>query len=143
PRSFDLIVCQDVLEHVEDDVGSAAAMAEAVRPGGRLTILVPAHPRLFGSLDETYGHHRRYTRERLRGLVESAGLVVGDLYSFNLLGLPGWWWKSRRSASHLGSGSLAAYDAMGRLWRPVEHRMRPPVGLSVVVHAYRPRHPRP
>jgi 2-polyprenyl-3-methyl-5-hydroxy-6-metoxy-1,4-benzoquinol methylase len=139
PGAFDLVVCQNVLEHIEDDAAATAAMAGALCPGGRLTMLVPAHPRLFGTLDETYGHHRRYTHERLRGVVEEAGLTVVDLYAFNLLGIPGWWWKSRRAASAIGGGSLAVYEALLALWRPVERRWRPPVGLSAVVHAQRPQ----
>src|SRR5204863_4821599 len=73
---LDLVVCQNVLEHIEDDQGSIDAMAGALAPGGRLTLLVPAHPRLYGPLDDAYGHYRRYTRHRLHLLFERAGLEV-------------------------------------------------------------------
>ena len=65
----DLVVCQNVLEHIADDYGAVADMGRALRPGGHLSLLVPAHPRLYGPLDAAYGHHRRYTRERLRDVV--------------------------------------------------------------------------
>jgi SAM-dependent methyltransferase len=135
---WDYVLCQNVLEHIEDDHAAMSAMAAGLRPGGRLTVLVPAHPRLYGALDRTFGHHRRYTRERLRDVVESAGLVITDLHAFNLLGVPGWWVKNRRGAGEIGSGALRAYEALLRAWRPVERRMRPPWGLSVIAHAQRP-----
>jgi SAM-dependent methyltransferase len=135
---LDLVVCQNVLEHVEDDQAAIVTMATALRPGGRLFVLVPAHPRLYGSLDRSYGHHRRYTRERLLELARGADLHVRHVYSFNLLGVLGWWVKSRRRATDLGSGSLAVYDQLVRVWRPLEERVRPPWGLSVILQADRP-----
>jgi SAM-dependent methyltransferase len=138
PASFDFALSQNVFEHIEDDHAAVAAVARALRPGGRLMILVPAHPRLYGPLDRAYGHYRRYTRERLRSVVERAGLGVERLYSFNALGIVGWWAKSRTGAREIGSASLRAYEALLAAWRPIEERLDLPVGLSLIVHARRP-----
>jgi SAM-dependent methyltransferase len=138
PRGFDFVLCQNVLEHVRDHERAVELMAAALRLGGRLTILVPANPALFGALDREYGHLRRYTRQALRNVVEGAGLGVTDLYPFNALGIVGWWVKNRTGATSLGTRSLAAYEALLPLWRPIERRMRPPWGLSLVAHAERP-----
>jgi SAM-dependent methyltransferase len=135
---FGFVLCQNVLEHVRDDAGAAAELAAALRPGGRLGLLVPAHPRLLGSLDRAYGHERRYSRERLERLIRDAGLELEELRSFNLLGVAGWWWKSRRGAGQLGRGSLRAYEAILPLWRPLERLLRPRAGLSLVAVARRP-----
>jgi SAM-dependent methyltransferase len=134
----DFVLCQNVLEHIDDERASVAAMGAALRPGGRLGILVPAHPRLYGTLDETYGHHRRYTRERLGGLVDAAGLERLDLYAFNLLGVAGWAAKRRSRAKSLGRRPLAIYEALLVLWKPIERRIRFPWGLSAIVIARRP-----
>jgi SAM-dependent methyltransferase len=136
--SCDFVLAQNVIEHIEDDAGAVAAMRDALRPGGRLTVLAPAHPRLYGSIDRAYGHHRRYDRPGLRAALESTGLTVDDLYFFNLLGLPGWWLQSRRGAQGIGRRSLAAYEVLLSLWKPIEQRLRPPWGLSLVAHAHRP-----
>jgi SAM-dependent methyltransferase len=136
--TFDFALSQNVFEHVEDDHAAVAAVAKVLRPGGRLMILVPAHPRLYGPLDKAYGHYRRYTRERLRSLVEGAGLEVERLYSFNALGILGWWAKSRTGAQGIGSSPLKVYEAMLAAWRPIERRFDLPVGLSLIVHARRP-----
>ena len=132
-------MCQNVLEHIDDDGGAVASMAATLRPGGHMTLLVPAHPRLYNRLDRSYDHHRRYTRERLVGLVETAGLKLDDLYSFNLLGVPGWWVQGFRRSPGLGTGSLRVYEALLRAWKPVERRVRLPWGLSLIAHASRPR----
>jgi SAM-dependent methyltransferase len=138
PDDRDLVVALNVVEHIPDDHAAVAAMARALRPGGVLTLLVPAHPRLYGRLDVKYEHQRRYTKERLRDVVESAGLSVIDLYRFNALGIAGWVVKSRTGDARLDPRSLAAYERMLPAYRwLVEDRFRPPVGLSLIVHARR------
>lgn len=138
PESFDFVLCQNVIEHVEDDSAAVAAMAEALRPGGRLGLLTPAHPRLYGSLDSQYGHFRRYTRERLARILREAGLEIERLYSFNVLGIPGWWVSGRLGRRELSERALRAYDALAAVWRPLEERTSPRVGLSVIAHARKP-----
>src|SRR4051794_2694356 len=83
----DFLLCQNVLEHIDDHQGAMREMADALAPGGRLALLVPAHPALYGSLDRQYGHFRRYSKEVVSDVVRGAGLELDDLYSFNLLGV--------------------------------------------------------
>ena len=45
-------VAVNVLEHVKEDVESIRRLSDLVRPGGRLVLLVPAMPALYGKLDE-------------------------------------------------------------------------------------------
>ncbi|HXP28739.1 MAG TPA: class I SAM-dependent methyltransferase [Solirubrobacteraceae bacterium] len=134
----DFLLCQNVLEHIDEEVPALRAMAAALRPGGHLTLLVPAHPRLYGNLDRLYGHYRRYTREHLRDVVTAAGLEIDELYSFNLLGVPGWWINRFRHSPQISSSSLRAYEALLRLWQPIERRRRPPWGLSLIAQARKP-----
>jgi SAM-dependent methyltransferase len=133
----DLVVCQNVLEHIEDHAGAVRTMASTLRPGGHLVLLVPAGPRLYGPLDETYGHFRRYTRDVLRSVVTAADLEVEDLYSFNLLGIPGWWVSNRRGKENITPASIRAYEALLKVWRPIERRTKPRWGLSLIVRARR------
>src|SRR6266516_2174094 len=98
---FDLVLCQNVLEHVADDREALEEIARVLAPGGWLALVVPAHPALYGSLDRAYGHHRRYRREELVRLVGESGLELRAAYPFNLLGVPGWWLSSRRRATGL------------------------------------------
>jgi SAM-dependent methyltransferase len=138
-ESIDFILCQNVLEHIKDDALSLGAMAATLKPGGRLFLLVPANPSLYGPLDSAYGHERRYTKSLVRERVLGAGLELDDLYSFNALGIPGWWVQNRRgSDAELSSNSLKAYEMLLRAWKPIERRWRPPVGLSVIARARKP-----
>ena len=51
----------NVLEHIEDDAAAVRRFRSVLPEGGRLVILVPALPALYGSIDEAIGHFRRYT----------------------------------------------------------------------------------
>jgi SAM-dependent methyltransferase len=134
----DFVLCQNVLEHIGAEIPAVRAMASALRPGGRLTLLVPAHPRLYGNLDRLYGHHRRYTREHLAEVVAGAGLELDRLYSFNLLGIAGWWANRSRSSPGISRRSLQMYELLLRAWQPVERRMQLRWGLSLIAHARKP-----
>jgi SAM-dependent methyltransferase len=136
---FRFALCQNVLEHIDDDRAALSAVVDALEPGGELAVLVPAHPALTGRLDRRFGHCRRYTRDGLRSLVADAGAVLDSLRSFNLLGVPGWWLAGRTDRVDITEGSLRLYEALVPLWRPVEERLRLPVGLSLVARAHRRR----
>jgi SAM-dependent methyltransferase len=60
-----LVLMMDVLEHVPDDFRLLSLVASAIRPGAYLLITVPANPRLWNRHDESFGHYRRYNRDRL------------------------------------------------------------------------------
>lgn len=135
---LDAVVSQNVIEHIEDDVAAVRAMAAALRPGGVLSLQVPAHPSLYGALDRVYGHYRRYTRKSLTQVLEAAGLEVIELRSFNLLGVLGWLANRNRSAPRVSRGAIKVFEAMLSVWRPIEERLRPRFGLSLLVHARRP-----
>jgi SAM-dependent methyltransferase len=86
--AFDLVCLFDVLEHLDDDGAALTEVRRVLRPGGRVLIHVPAHPLLFAQNDEVSGHRRRYTRRRLRRVVEESGLEVQRLSGSDLLLLP-------------------------------------------------------
>jgi len=132
------VLCQNVLEHIEDDEAALAAVAAALAPGGEVALLVPAHPFLFGRLDRRFGHHRRYTRGRVRHIVAAAGLELVRLRSFNLLGVPGWWVAGHTELLGISDRSLRVYEALVPVARPLEEALRPRLGLSLVARARRP-----
>lgn len=136
--SVDLVICQNVLEHVEDDRLAFEEMVSALVPGGRIFLLVPALPRLFGSLDAQYGHLRRYQPADLRELAAENKLEDLSIRYFNALGIIGWWVKCRIRATGIGSASLRVYETFLKAWRPVEDRVRIPVGLSLILEARKP-----
>jgi len=83
--SMDLVTAFDVLEHIEEDYLAAAEITRVLRPGGTALIAVPADMALWSAHDEAVGHVRRYDREMLTTVLVKGGLVVEDLWSWNVL----------------------------------------------------------
>ncbi len=93
--AFDTIVCLNVLEHLKDDVGALLHMKQALKPGGKLFLFVPAHQALYGKLDELAGHFRRYSRGSMRDALLEAGFRVNRVRYFNPVGGLGWWVQAK------------------------------------------------
>ena len=128
---FDSIICFNVLEHIPDDRGVAATLRDRLEPGGRLLALVPAHPRLFGSLDEMLDHERRYTKASFGRMLTDAGLTVEHLRYVNPLGTLGWLISSRiLKRRRIPAQQLRAYDRFVPFLRRLD-ALRLPFGLSV------------
>jgi SAM-dependent methyltransferase len=68
---FDLIYTLNVLEHIEDDFGTAQKLYAHLKPGGTLFIYVPAFQFLYSDFDQKVGHVRRYSKDRLESLAHS------------------------------------------------------------------------
>lgn len=88
PASFDAVCAFDVVEHVDQDAASVAALAERVRPGGYLVVTVPAYQWMWSRHDESHHHKRRYTRPEITAMVRAAGLEVVKSSYFNAVLFP-------------------------------------------------------
>lgn len=87
-RRYDLIGLFDVLEHVEADTASLAALAGRLGEGGKILVTVPAFPALWSKHDERHHHFRRYTRASLAKVAAEAGLRVSYSSYFNFFLFP-------------------------------------------------------
>ena len=137
--NLDAAVSSNVLEHLADDVGCLRRLREALRPGGALAVFVPARAELFGSLDESVGHERRYTRTLLRARLQEAGFFVEWVRYGNLAGVLPWLVTGRvLQRRAIASPSLRVFD---RWVLPVASRverwLRIPYGLNVAALARR------
>ena len=70
----DVVLLNDVIEHVPDDRALLAGVVAAMRPGALLVITVPADMRLWSPHDERMGHHRRYDVPMLARALEGMPL---------------------------------------------------------------------
>lgn len=78
--TFDLIVCSEVLEHIEDEQAAVRHLYALTAPTGHVILTVPG-----GSLsrfDIAIGHYRHYSQANLARLVESAGFRIKTLFSW-------------------------------------------------------------
>lgn len=82
------VVCFDVLEHVQTDGGFIRSIERSMVPGAILILSVPAHPFLWSTHDEQLGHHRRYTRRRLRQLLVENRFDIISLEWLNITLFP-------------------------------------------------------
>ncbi len=138
--NLDTIVCLNVLEHIERDVDALRYMNGVLAPGGRLLLLVPAHPWLYSTLDEDLGHYRRYTRRELQGKLESTGYQIERCFYLNLAGIAGWWLNGRvLKRRQLPGNQLKLYESLAPVFRRVEQGLGMRWGLSVVFVARRPK----
>jgi glycosyltransferase involved in cell wall biosynthesis len=134
---IDTIVCSNVLEHIEQDRETLIDFASELSPGGRLVLLVPALPALYGSLDVHLQHFRRYTKSHLAQLVAAAGFEVDDVRFLNRPGVFGWWFNSRvLRRTVLPKGQLRAFGWLEPFLR-WEEKHPPSFGLSLLVLAHK------
>jgi len=129
---LDTIICFNVLEHVAEDLAALQGMRGLLTRGGRVVLLVPALPALYGTLDAALGHVRRYRGPELRAKIQAAGFRLTHMEYFNLGGVPGWWLTGRvLRRSMIPSASLRLYDLLVPLFR-LERWLRWRVGQSLI-----------
>ena len=79
PRDpYDLLLCGEVLEHIEDDEGFLGHMNRIARPNATLVLTVPIDMSLWSEADANAGHFRRYSREEIFEKLERNGFQVED-----------------------------------------------------------------
>lgn len=82
---YDLIVCGEVLEHIEDDVSAMKKLYTALKPNGHLIVTVPNDPKQWNADDEVEGHVRRYAKKEMAEKLSNAGFEVIEV---RFLGFP-------------------------------------------------------
>lgn len=77
---FDVVICEQVLEHVEDPCAAARNLRGLCAPGGHVIVSTPFLIRIH----EEWGMHDfwRFTPRGLRTLLERAGLEVDEVGSW-------------------------------------------------------------
>jgi glycosyltransferase involved in cell wall biosynthesis len=130
---FDTVLCLNVLEYLAEPAAVLRSLRATLKPGGRIIVLVPQGPGLFGSLDHSMGHKRRYSAETARQAVESQGFDIERIWGFNKAGAPPWWMYSKVAGSRrINKLTLKLFDKSVWLWRRVD-RVIPWRGLSLIL----------
>jgi SAM-dependent methyltransferase len=135
---FDLVVCMNVLEHIEDHAGALRHMLNLLAPGGTLFLLVPAHQWLYSSFDRESGHWRRYNKRDIRRLLErvAAGMPISiRQFYFNGIGALGYGvvYKLLRKPPRASAASEIGW--FDRVMVPIQRRLEGgwlPFGISLV-----------
>lgn len=133
-HAFDTVYCVNVLEHIQDDVAALQMFRDALAPGGRVLIFVPALQMAYGPLDAELGHHRRYSKAALARAFASAGLELEMIRFTNPIGLLGWLYNTYITRARVHSvGQVKLFERLIAWWAlPLERLITPPIGLSLM-----------
>ena len=132
---FDTVVGLNLLEYAEDPAQLTSNLTGALKPGGRLLVLVPQGRRLYGALDKALGLKRRFRRTELQQLLEAQGLEVEATHQINKVSAPFWLIQSRIfHRKRLGKPMLKLFDKTVWLWRLFD-KVLPWPGLSLIMVA--------
>jgi SAM-dependent methyltransferase len=131
---FDSVVLVNTIEHVESDEDLLKTVHRMLAPRGTVLLLAPALPSLYGSLDEAFGHVRRYTKHVLASKMGRAGFHIERLHYLNLPGVISWFmagkifrWRT------LQPKSVRTYDRWVVPWiSRIERYWKPGIGQSLV-----------
>lgn len=137
--SINAFVLVNVLEHIEDDAQAVQWMFEALAPGGKLALFVPALPRLMSDLDRAHGHFRRYRRRDLVRLMEMVGAEIEVLHFFDMAGIVPWWLLNTIGGkTDFNLPAIRVFDSLvipPARW--LETRFPPPIGKNLVMVAHK------
>ena len=100
---YDVVICDQVLEHVVDPVAAARTLRSLCRPGATCIVTVPFLYRIHNSPSDYW----RFTPAGLRVLLERAGFVEVETHA---------WGNRVAAARHLWNGYLGA-----RRWRSLRN----------------------
>lgn len=73
-RSFDIVICSEVLEHLPDCRPALASIVSHLRRGGHVLITVPHSMRYWSRADEFAGHYCRFEYEDFLAELKRASL---------------------------------------------------------------------
>jgi SAM-dependent methyltransferase len=133
----DSVVLVNVLEHISDDAALLLQIYQCLRPGGCVLLFVPALSWNYGSLDEAFGHWRRYSKRGLVQKFEQAQFRVQVMRYVNAMGIASWFFAGRvLRQTTLKPAQVRWYDRWIIPWSfRLEQICEPPLGQSLLAVA--------
>jgi SAM-dependent methyltransferase len=96
---YDLVLCSEVIEHVENDGMVLRNLADLTAPGG--TVVLTTQTGKMYRTEEFLGHIRHYNPRDLCTRVEETGLKIQKFY------VAGWpWLNAQKVAAHYWQGTV-------------------------------------
>lgn len=148
-NTFDVIVCSEVLEHVENYPAILREIRRILKPAGRLAISVPRRwpEKICWWLSDEYhqvdgGHVRIFNARKLQNTIEKTGFIFSEKHWAHALHSPYWWlrclfWKNQETSRLVKMyHRFLVWDLMDkpRFTRLLEKCLNPLCGKSVVMY---------
>lgn len=138
-KRFDSIICLNVLEHIEHDEQALSNIYNLLRPDGHFILLVPIHGFLYGSIDRSIHHFRRYKPAKLTEQLHKKKFQILLHRKENFLGAIGWFLAGKLFGNTtVGSFQIKIFNLIAPFVLPLEDLHEPPFGTSVLVVAKKP-----
>ena len=146
---FDLVICSEVLEHIQDHKTAVSEAVRVLKPGKTLVVSVPRYlpEQICWALSDNYhtvhnGHVRIYKKKTLVDLLESAGLTQLGFHFAHSLHVPYWWLKclvgpEREDCRPVNAyHSFLVWDMMKKPWitQFLDKMLNPILGKSMVLY---------
>ncbi|MBB5210046.1 class I SAM-dependent methyltransferase [Microbulbifer hydrolyticus] len=149
---FDVVICSEVLEHIEDYQGVLNEINRVLKPSGVFAATVPAFfPEwVCWKLSDDYhqvegGHIRIFREKQLRRSVEALGHQYFARHKAHALHAPYWWlkclfWGRDDHPLITGYHRVLVWDLMQkpRLTRWLEKLLNPLLGKSIALYFVKP-----
>lgn len=135
------VICNNVLEHVQDDLKALANINKILDKQGNLILILPAFKFLYSKWDKAVGHFRRYDLKDISGKLSQAGFCIEKKFYMNGLGLFAWFLNGRvlgNTPNTRGSVRKQAvfFDRyIVNYLRKFEAIFHPPFGQSLIIVA--------
>ena len=135
-NTFDSVLYVNVLEHIEDDKNELSYAYKTVKEKGHLLIFVPALSFLYSDLDKKVGHYRRYHKQGLVELIQSAGFSIKKVKYFDISGIIPWYFAFVLFKKTTTEGNVSLYDRLiVPVMRKFESIITPIIGKNLLLVA--------
>ncbi len=134
--NFDTALSINVFEHIENDLVALQNTSALLGNVGRFVLVVPAHEWLYGTMDRSIGHYRRYAKASLADKLRQAGFRVERQKYINAVGALGWFMNGRILKQRVPpSGQLKLFNLIVPVLQRFESIFSPPFGVSLLTIA--------
>mgnify|MGYP005857953713 CR=1 FL=1 len=131
--NIDTVVAVSVIEHVQDDLKALKNINKILINGGKAIIHVPLFETLYGSIDSSLGHFRRYSVKEIKEKMELCGFEVERLKSFNPLGIPLWFFLGKIMKAKYVPKSFSLLSEISSIFIKRVSQYLPDIGFELTV----------
>lgn len=135
-EKFDTAISLNVFEHIKDDDLAIRNTWKLLQPGGVFILIVPAHNWLYGTMDRSIGHYRRYTKTTVLNKFRQSNFRTIHCRYLNMIGALGWLVNGRILKKTIPpKGQLRAFNHLVPYIKIVEDKINSPFGISLMIIA--------
>lgn len=140
-HSIDTVICNNVLEHVQDDLKALNNINKILNKRGNLILILPAFRFLYSKWDKAVGHFRRYNYKDIKAGLAKTNFTIRKNFYMNVIGFFGWFLNGRILKNTPAKSCFIEQQAIffdrymvGPL-RKIESVFHPPFGQSLIIVA--------